>query len=649
MGKITIEKISTERESNNLYEDKLYLDGIRSLVRKVLPENFHQDIQENELIDKKKNFLNEALPIVKWSDIDQPVSNLSIILLCKQRKGAGTFFYDLLSRWLTPDINLPVNIFFVADFLFGGIDEIFTVAEMVVEITSEDVRLEILKNKRIIETEIRLGVSSDFHANRIMQFKGLSYDKKTTMIQEKIASLIQSRSKDFGQSIFSHMQQFLVICSDQFKIQRDYHHISRIISILFVMKKVLSSKIKDFPSKRHVHLKFLKTKIYSDAGEKEVLGIIVGLNFVKEHEVFDKQHLLKAINVFVPDAIEVSNSFFVDKGTDSQIQTIYFEVEKSSGQDFTFDEIRQLKQDLPLEIKAHIESLTHRIFMPRNEEEIARNILILSRQLKFVNDIPQVIINFDEQTQNDLSFTVILLRILKAKSHSVQELFKLCETSSKFIPDRVKKVGILRRKYLKEANVFKVLLSSKNYRRKDLSVDLNKARIDVIHELNKVFGEVRDYNGGLIYKQNEALVNLKSSLSQSVGYNELLLEKFFYAIRPIEMGVIIPSFSLKSLFLMLSNAIKREENRIRRNNDYLFKKEVKSVYAIIPIYDVSRKKYVKEAISKYYLLSSDFISLDLYFNDIHYLGYIFNCEDDIRQKNFLKLIQQVLDFEVKRS
>ena len=76
---------------------------------------------------------------------------------------------------------------------------------------------------------------------------------------------------------------------------------------------------------------------------------------------------------------------------------------------------------------------------------------------------------------------------------------------------------------------------------------------------------------------------------------------------------------------------------------------MKSVYAIIPIYDGVRKKYMKEAISKYYLLSSDFISFDLQYNDINYLGYIFNCEDDIRQKNFLKVIQQTLDFELKSS
>jgi hypothetical protein len=646
MAKITLENISINPLSNNsfIYDEHLYLENIKNLVNKVFPEIF------DELDNSKKiTLLNEALPIIKWSDINLLNSKFSVTLLCKQRRGAAIFFYDLISRWLVPDNKLPIDLFFMADFLFEGLNEVVTIAEVVVEITSENDRLEILKNKRVIDTEIRLGVTSDFHANRIMQFKGLSYDKKTSMIQEKIASLIQTRSKDFGQSIFSHMQQFLVTCSDKFKIERDYHHISRIISILFLMKKVLSSKVAEIPGKRHVNLKFLKTKIYSDKGDKEVLGIIVGINFLKEHEVFEKKHLLKAINIFLPDAIEVENSFFIDKNNESQIQTIYFEVEKRSTKDFTYDEIRKLKEELPLEIKSHIERLMHPIFMPRNEEEIVKNILTLSRQLKFVNDIPQVIITFDEQTSSDLSFTVILLRILKAKSPTVADLFKQVDLIVRFVPDRVKKVGILRRKYLKEANVFKALIPSQNYVRQDHSVDLNKARIDVIDALYRIFGEVRDYNGGMIYKQNEALNTLKSALFQASGYNELLLEKFFYSIRPVEMAVIIPTFSLKSLFLMLSNAIKREETRIKRHSDYLFKKEAKSVYAIIPVYDIMRKKTIKDAISKYYLLSSDFISFDLFFNDIYYLGYIFNNEDDIRQKNFLKIIQQVLDFEIKRS
>ena len=393
-------------------------------------------------------------------------------------------------------------------------------------------------------------------------------------------------------------------------------------------------------------MKFLKTKIKN---EKEVLGVLVGLNFLKEHEVFEKKHLLNALSLFFPDVYPIKESFFVDKGGDNSAQIVYLEVAKKSGNNFTFDEISRLKRELPGEVKAHIEQLMHRVFMPRNEEEIARNILVLSKQLKFVNDIPQVIVNFDEQNYKELAFTVILLRVLKPSMPTIQEMFKQGKMDLRIAVDRVKRVGILRRKYLKEANVFKIFLPGQDYVRKDHSVDLNKARIDVINNLNKVFTEVRDYNGGMIFKQNEALNGLKNSLGRGLEQNEFLLEKFFYAIRPVEMSIIASVFSLKCMFLMLVNAIKREETRIKKYNDYLFKKESKAVYTVIPVYDNSRKRHLKETISKYYLLSSDFISFDVKINEIGYLGYIFNCDDEQRQRNFLKIIQQALDIEIKRG
>ena len=62
--------------------------------------------------------------------------------------------------------------------------------------------------------------------------------------------------------------------------------------------------------------------------------------------------------------------------------------------------------------------------MPRNEEEVMRNILILSEQLKLVRDLPQIIVSFDEQTDKYVSFTVILLRILKSNPPNKTTVYK---------------------------------------------------------------------------------------------------------------------------------------------------------------------------------------------------------------------------------
>jgi hypothetical protein len=79
----------------------------------------------------------------------------------------------------------------------------------------------------------------------------------------------------------------------------------------------------------------------------------------------------------------------------------------------------------------------------------------------------------------------------------------------------------------------------------DGSLDLFKARQDVVHELQQVIGEMRDYNGGMISKQVELLRLLKSSLDPK---DELLVESLFHALFPIEMRSILPCELIKNLF-----------------------------------------------------------------------------------------------------
>ena len=117
--------------------------------------------------------------------------------------------------------------------------------------------------------------------------------------------------------------------------------------------------------------------------------------------MFDKTHLLKAIQNYIPSAQAVENSFFANRRGSEHICTLYLELEKINGDEFTGNEIRMLRQELPNDLKDRIEHLMHPVFMTRNEEEIIRNILSLSNQIKFLRDIPQVFISFDEQTHAD--------------------------------------------------------------------------------------------------------------------------------------------------------------------------------------------------------------------------------------------------------
>ena len=606
-----------------------YRDGAQDLIQRLIP---HDMLEARGMGSPSQRVrFADMLPLISWSDLSKAPCTLSVLLLCKYRLNACNFFYDMISRWLLPQRRVNVEVFFASDVRVPHLsDDLLSVAEIVVYLKSAQDVEEVRRNLSAIETEIRLGVVSNYHARRILEFKGLSSDGKTAMIQEKIGSLIQSHSKDFDQGIFSQMQQFLVTCRDEFKERRDYHHISRMISNLYSLGKVLKKNVEAAPAKRHVSVKFLKTRLLADGtldGEKTVLGVLVGLNFLGEYELFDVPHLIAAIQKYLPAIRLVPSSPFLDRSTDTSIQTLYLEIEKTNGLDFSLEEVQLLRTHLPDQIKGHVEQLTNPIFMPRNEEEVLRNIMALSRQLRYVSDMPQVILSLDEQNKDELKFTVILVRILGANAPTVQELFEKSDTTLKYIPDRVRRVGQLRRRYVKEATVFRTYVSCKAFLRNDHSIDFYKAREHILHEITQIVGELRDYNGGIIYKQNEVLGALKSSLGRlSISHN-LLIEKFFYALLPMEMRTILDIEPLKQFFLLLLQAKKTDLQQK--------KQDLKRSFVVAPIYNASMKQRSWEAIGQLSVPVHQFVSFSIEIEETQFAGYLLLSEDTELHTRFL--------------
>ena len=604
-----------------------YRDGAQDLIQKLVPEDL-LEAKGISLASQRARFA-DLLPMISWSDLSKAPCTLSVLLLCKYRLNACNFFYDMISRWLLPQKRVNVELFFASDVRLPHLSEdVLSVAEIVIYLKSAQDVEEVRRNLHTIETEIRLGIVSNYHARRILEFKGLSADGKTAMIQEKIGSLIQSHSKDFDRGIFMQMQQFLVTCRPEFKNARDYHHISRIISNLYSLRKVLKQNIEAAASKRHVSLKFLKTRLEAPKGgaERPVLGILAGLNFVNDQERFEMEHLVGAIKKHLPEVALVSDSPFMDK--EGTIQTLYLEIEKKAG-DFTLDEIHLLRTVLPEQIKAGIERLAPPIFMPRNEEEVLRNIMTLSRQLRFVSDMPQAILSFDAQKGDDLCFTVILARTTLEGAPTISDLFANSKSGVRFFNDRVRRVGQLRRKYIKEAAVMRALVPYGAFLREDRSVDFFKAREFVLSAVSETIGEVRDFNGGMIHKQTEMLGSLKSSLGRLSEQQNLLIEKFFYCLMPMEMRTVLETEPLKQLFLLLL---------LSKKTDLLQKKQdAKRAMAVTPLYDGAMKKRLMENLDLLRMPIYQLVSFQLDDDDASFAGYLLFTEDKELQSRFLSL------------
>jgi hypothetical protein len=619
------------------YFRSLYKRIVQKILLEIVPVNFFE----------RKDF-EAALPIFKSNTCDHPIGTVTFFIFGKYQKHTLKFLIDMLSNWLIPGRRLNLTRVFSSEFCIPSCgSSIYLACEILIQTQSQADINQINTTLSILESEIRLGMESPFYAKRILEVKGLTTDAKTALIQENIAHLIERKPHYFDFNILTEMQHILVICRDEFKSQRSSRHLSRIIGIKYLFRKSLAAKLQA-ANKRHLFLKIFRTELQVQNQRKNVLGIIVGFNFLREKEVFEKRHLMRAIQNHVPNAVMVENSYFDDSRSPEPFCTMYLEIEKSSGEKFNQEEILRLRQALPIELIDGIEQLMHTVFMPRNEEEVMRNILSLSSEVKYLRDLPQVMINFDEQTYSKLIFTIIIVRVLKPGGDSIAELFLKGETFMDFVHDRCKTVGYLRSKYIKEATVFRLKIKKEDFIRRDHSIDLNKARQAVVFELLRIIGEFRDFNGGMILKQNQLLSQVKSLMADEATFNELLFENFFFSVTPIVMRTVLEPEALKKLFLMLQETLTTVP---KNGKNYLLhtSKEPSFMFVVVKSEDSFNLDEMTRALAVMQPKSSEIAQAYVKVHDHNYNGYIFRCTDPLRQEQFGSIIHQTVEYMFDRQ
>lgn len=581
-----------------------YVVFIEQMLRNILPNDLLLALSTSKNPDSIKNSfqaLNEKLPFMAWNTPHLAPCTLCISLLCHSDRtsGVGRFQCDILTRWLVPGNFLNISSVRSLDFSFIAYPHQPLFFHQVLIDVENDQQLALIKsNKESVEKELRLTILSVRHARHVIALKQLSSEQKKAIIEQNIASVIsplnnattnsvfdqmhnfwlhlsaedkikqlqnqfspyfETRPKIFDSSIFHEIKQSILLFGDQFTGMRNLRHVSRLISYQYLFRKTLMRKIVEAPHERHLSIKLLRTEISSlMPGKKSVvLGILGAMNVLSENELFEERHIEEAITHCLPSVRKVKNSFVLDRRSHDPIRIFYLEIEQIHETGFTLKAIKELKKNLPHKLKESVECVLHPVLMPRNEEEIMRNILLLSEQLKYISDLPQVIISFNAQTEHFLQFTVILLRILRNKEPSLPEIFRASKTRLKIEDLEVKKAGLLRKRYLKEANVFKVSLDKKKFLRRDFTIDLFKARQEVSLELGTILKGIRDYNGGILSKQQEVFQTLRNMVQKTmtIQHDDFLLENFFYSITPPLRQTLISPRSLLTLFSLIQDAL----------------------------------------------------------------------------------------------
>ncbi|NGX45060.1 MAG: Aspartokinase [Chlamydiae bacterium] len=564
--------------------------------------------------------------------------NLFILTLASRHlPHVARFFYDMLSHWLLPghQIEIPTflsTLFHLAE--FG--EQNFAFQELHLSCRTPREAEVVAQNLGLLEKEITLGASSFYHASKILEMKGLSLDDKTAIIQQRIAHLVQRFTRQFDYDIFGEMQHFFASSKETFKTARDTRHVCELIYTLYFFRKKLEGYLARSETKRHVLFKLKKNVLHTPFGMKEILSVYLGISFLKEHEIFEERHLLSALAHFIPEIKSIPDSFYIHDVREENLGLLYLEIEKESG--FSKLEIERLSKLLPDEIRSRVEQLVPPIFMPRNEEDVMRGILTLSRQLHYARDIPQMIISFDEQTDVELVFTVIIVRLQYPDSIPIRELFEKSLLASNLSFDRIKQVGMLRRKTPKEAAVLRVRLPVESFYRGDFSVDLSAARSSLASAIHEVVGDVRDFNGGMIAKQNENFIQMKKLLEEATLKHSLLLQNFFHAIYPAPLSATLAPELLKTFFLMLLEVTETARESITLQS----KKERDHLFVMIKFHDLGWKHKIFHQIEALSIPSNQVASMQIQIFDAFYLGFIYLSGDKEKQQAFLEAIPEAL-------
>ncbi len=356
-------------------------------------------------------------------------------------------------------------------------------------------------------------------------------------------------SKCSDESILNELILFYSLAKRKHLDHRDPTHLARLVLSIYHMRRKLLSASALHSSTRHLVIRWIPTDLIFPFSSKPVMGCLIGFNVMDRCELFDEENILVSLQKHFPEFQFVKESYYNHASQDDGIRICYFEVEKKDGAPFSLQERKLIVHNFKEKMKNSIQRLIPSMFMKLNQEEVYKNILILSQEISSVNDLPQVSITLDQHTGKEIAFHITMVQIAPFHRFSFKERILGCS----IILDRVIPVRHLDGHQV-EASLFKLLLPYEpSLVRSDGSLDFYAARQRVSQHLLGAIGEFRDYNGGLLIKQQELLFSFKQTLPSEASRDPELIEIFFHALVPLEKQALLDPVVLSELFTHFVN------------------------------------------------------------------------------------------------
>ena len=304
-------------------------------------------------------------------------------------------------------------------------------------------------------------------------------------------------------------------------------HLFRLVLSIYIMQRKLLRATAFSSNQRKLHFRWMPTSLLFPFSSKPVLGCLCAFNSLDKYEFFDEENLILALQKNLPEIKLVKESSYQHSSQYKNLKIFYFEIEKKEGNPFSLQERKLLKNKIEEKTKNSIQMLAPTL-IGNNEEEVYKNILVLSDEIQTLNDLPQACINLNQQTGKEFVFRVTLVYISPSYRFSLKD----CFPNRTFISQKICTVKLLE-DHPVEAHIFHIHLPrNSSLLRSNGSLDFYSARLKVAAMISGAIGEFRDYNGGIIIKQQELLYSFKQRFPEIADSDPGIMETFFYALIP---------------------------------------------------------------------------------------------------------------------
>ena len=562
----------------------------------------------------------------------QEGGQVALFCFSHPRKGIEQFILEMLSKHLMPLVRCQIDRYYTSRCkLFELESQEYFLCHALVTLPAVHSQETFLEHVPLFLREMKLGMRSPYHERKILEMRALSIEEKHVFIQERTSQILEKFPEIFDYDLYACVQRFLLTTSDSFRKERSSKHLMRVILSIYAMMQRIERESEHTPHRRHLYCRQIYATIEQPMRNQRVVGFVLGVHFLKENEIFEKRHLINILQKTIPCVAFVPDTYYGQKNERGNVLVAYLEIERQA--EWQVRDFREMQQDILMHLRVGIEQLVRPLFMPRNEEEIMKYTVTLAQEIQNVDDIPQVVILFQEQTDSSLFFTVVLVRPHFAELASVEDTIALQEVPALDIyVEKTKEVGKLQPNVGKESVLLRVRLSNAPFLREDGAVDLYKARHKVVSVLEVLFGDIRDFNGGMIAKQTESLELLKTEED-----NQFLLENFFYSIGPSELRSILRTDILRQFYQLFVHMIEQDEQLVTHEDHEVLMRLVK-------LSQIATRNQIQETIKKMDIPYPHLVYAQLPIGENHYLGYILFSEDR-EYRNTIKNVTNVRDYE----